>query len=243
MLTWLSGAEDVDPVVLGAWFHHRFTQIHPYQDGNGRVARTLTTLILLRDDLLPLVIDRDLRVEYVKALEKADFGDLKPLAKLFARLERTAILQALSVDTDAEIAYEKTLTEAVIETLAEKFGRRRRKKDIELRKVNQLALDLRSRTRESLEKNLSHLKDSISPLVTPEIHIQDGGPDRGNSYWYKFEVIQSAREAKKFANFNEDHHFVKAAFSADRERLFLWHHFITWAGNCPASLRLRHFPD
>ena len=220
LLTWLSDAEDIDPVVLSAWLHHRFTQIHPYQDGNGRVARTLTTLILLRADLLPLVIDRDLRVEYVKALEEADFGDLTTLAKLFARLERTAILQALSVDTDAEISYEKTLTEAVIDNLAEKFGRRRRAKDLELRKVNDLALDLRGRTRDFLEKNLSRLKKGLgSQIVTPEVYIQDGGPDRENSHWYKFDVIQSAREAGKFANFNEDHYFTKASFRSDRERL------------------------
>jgi Fic family protein len=37
-----------DPVIVAAWAHHRFTQIHPYQDGNGRVSRALTTMILLR---------------------------------------------------------------------------------------------------------------------------------------------------------------------------------------------------
>ena len=51
-----------DPIIVSAWLHHRFTQIHPYQDGNGRVARALTTSVLLRADLLPLVVDRDLRV-------------------------------------------------------------------------------------------------------------------------------------------------------------------------------------
>ena len=34
-------------------------------------------------------------VEYIDALEAADFGDLAPLASFFARLERTAIMQAL----------------------------------------------------------------------------------------------------------------------------------------------------
>ncbi len=30
-------------LLTGAWLHHRFTQIHPFQDGNGRVARALLT--------------------------------------------------------------------------------------------------------------------------------------------------------------------------------------------------------
>jgi Fic family protein len=110
LLTWLNQYDAEDPIVVAAWLHHRFTQIHPYQDGNGRVARALTTLVLLRSELLPLVIDRDLRVEYIGALEVADADDLSPLASLFARLERAAIMQALSVDADKEISYHQSLT-------------------------------------------------------------------------------------------------------------------------------------
>ena len=59
----------------------------------------------------------------------------------------------------------------------------------------------------------------MSQLAQPEIHVADGGPDRGNAHWYKFEVIKSANETRKFANFDEDHYFVKASFRAERERL------------------------
>ncbi len=219
LLGWLSHSTDADPIILASWFHHRFTQIHPYQDGNGRVVRALTTLILLRADLLPLVVDRDLRVEYVGALEAADNGDLTRLTRLFARLERTAILQALSVDADAEISHEKTLTTAVIDTLAEKFRRRRHAKDLELRQVNALAEQLRQRAREYIEGALNRLKGPVSQLLRPDIHIANGGPDRGNAHWYKFEVVKSSNDAKTFANFEEEHYFVKASFRADRERL------------------------
>jgi Fic family protein len=68
LLDWLGQYEAIDPTIVAAWLHHRFTQIHPYQDGNGRVVRALTTLVLLRAELLPLVVDRDLRVEYIEAL-------------------------------------------------------------------------------------------------------------------------------------------------------------------------------
>ena len=219
LLGWLSRSSDADPIILASWFHHRFTQIHPYQDGNGRVARTLTTLILLRAGLLPLVIDRDLRVDYISALEEADLGALASLTKLFARLERTAILQALSVDADAEISHEKTLTAAVIDTLADKFRRKRRAKDIQLRQVNVLAERLRQRTREYVEVALNRLKGPVSQLAQPEIYIADGGPDRGNAHWYKFEVVRSANAAKTFANFDENHYFIKASFRVNRERL------------------------
>jgi hypothetical protein len=173
----------------------------------------------LRSELLPLVIDRDLRVEYIKALEAADAGDLSALASMFARLERAAILQALSVDADAEISHQRTLTSAVIESLTLKFGRRREAKHAEFRRVNAVALALRARARKALEQAFNQLKGPVSSVAEPQIHVADGGPDRGNAHWYKFEVVKSANEAGKFANFTEDHYFVKASIRVERERL------------------------
>ena len=219
LLSWCSQYNAEDPIIVAAWLHHRFTQIHPYQDGNGRVARALTTLILLRSELLPLVIDRDLRVEYIASLEAADDHDLSPLAALFARLERTAMMQALSVDVDKEVSYQQSLTAAVIENLALKFGRRREAKHAELRMVNQVAFALRGRARSTLEKAFSQLGEPLSEVAVPQISITDGGPDRGNAYWYRFEVIQSANDSGKFANFAEDHYFVKASMRVAQERL------------------------
>src|SRR5205807_5503511 len=45
----------IAPEVEGAWLHHRFTQIHPFQDGNGRIARALASLVFLRAGWFPLV--------------------------------------------------------------------------------------------------------------------------------------------------------------------------------------------
>ncbi len=227
LLQWFSGYAAEDPIIVAAWFHHRFTQIHPYQDGNGRVARAVTTLILLRSQLLPLIIDRDLRVEYIKVLESADAGDLSTLASLFARLERTAILQALSVDADAEISHQRTLTSAVIESLVDKFNKRRQAKLAELRRVNSLALPLRAQAHGVLDNAFHALSIPLSEVAEPEIRVNDGGPDRGNAHWYRFEVIKSANDAGKFANFTEDHYFVKASIRVQRERLIFvisFHH-------------------
>ncbi len=219
LLLWLSQYATEDPIVVAAWLHHRFTQIHPYQDGNGRVARALTTLILLRSELLPLVIDRDLRMDYIGSLEAADTGDLSRLASLFARLERSAIMQALSVDADKDISYQKSLTSAVIESLTRKLGKRREEKHAELRRVNDVAVKLRSLARSILEQNLNLLREPLSNVAETQIDITNGGPDYGNDHWYKFEVIQSANENNKFANFSEDHYFLKASMRAARERL------------------------
>jgi Fic family protein len=219
LLGWLPQYLGDDPIIVAAWFHYRFTQIHPYQDGNGRVARALTTLILLRADLLPLVVDRDRRSEYIKALELADQAKLSSLAEIFARLERNAILQALSVDADTEISHHKSLTSAVIGSLADKFGRRRIQKVAELRQVNLVAIELRATAHMLLEQAFGEIEPTLDEVGEPTIYVRDGGPDWNNAHWYKYEVVQSAKEADKFANFAEDHYFVRGLIRVNTERL------------------------
>ena len=227
LLELVSGYRDEDPIIVTAWFHHRFTQVHPYQDGNGRVARAVTTLLLLQADLLPLVIDRDLRVEYIESLEQADGGELKPLASLFARLERNAILQALSVDADAEIEQHRRLTSAVIHSLAAKFNRRRQEKDATLRQANDVAVALRARARDMIQASFEELGDPLSEIGRPDIYLLEGGPDNNNAHWYRYDVIKSGRESGKYINFDEAHYFNKCTLRVGRERLVLvvsFHH-------------------
>jgi Fic family protein len=48
----LAGAEGTDSYVLAAMAHLNLTMIHPFRDGNGRMARALQTLVLSRNDIL-----------------------------------------------------------------------------------------------------------------------------------------------------------------------------------------------
>ncbi|MDA0206172.1 MAG: Fic family protein [Acidobacteria bacterium] len=219
LLAWLSSYDGEDPIIVAAWLHHRFTQIHPYQDGKGRLARVLTTLVLLKAELLPLVVDRDLRVDYIKALESADGGSLNSLSAIFARLERQAILQALSVDSEAELSHQKSLSSAAIESLAAKFNKRRDERFGELRQVNEIAIALRAQARTTIGQTFELLRESVPGSVEPHVFMTEGGPDRDNAHWYRHDVVQSARVAGTFANFNEDHYFMKGAILVERERL------------------------
>lgn len=77
--------DEVPAEVEAAWLHHRFTQIHPFQDGNGRIARALATLVLIRGGLFPMIITLDQKSDYLDCLEHADRGDLKALVFLISR--------------------------------------------------------------------------------------------------------------------------------------------------------------
>ncbi|GFZ33984.1 cell division protein Fic [Clostridium zeae] len=65
------------PVELAAEFHFRYVYIHPFIDGNGRTARLLMNLILMRNGYPISIIKTENRDEYMKSLESASTeGDL-----------------------------------------------------------------------------------------------------------------------------------------------------------------------
>ena len=88
------------PHIEAAWLHHAFTQIHPFQDGNGRVARAIASLVFIKDGFFPLVVNRDDREKYIDALESAYHGDLSPLVRLFSQLQKRALTKAIGRAVD-----------------------------------------------------------------------------------------------------------------------------------------------
>jgi len=73
---WMAENEaKLHPVVFAAQAHKRFVFIHPFIDGNGRVARLLMNLCLLRHGYTLAIILPVLRAEYVAVLEKAHEDD------------------------------------------------------------------------------------------------------------------------------------------------------------------------
>ena len=80
--------------VAAAWLHHRFVQIHPFQDGNGRVGRAIASLALIESGWFPLVVTRHDRPEYLQALSDADAGSLTPLVSLLGQLQQRCIDEA-----------------------------------------------------------------------------------------------------------------------------------------------------
>ena len=60
------------PVILAAVFHYRFVRIHPFDDGNGRMARLLMNMILMRHGYTVAVIPIDKRNQYIQQLERID---------------------------------------------------------------------------------------------------------------------------------------------------------------------------
>lgn len=81
---WITVERDqLHPVVFAAQLHKRFVFIHPFKDGNGRIARLIMNTTLVQDGYLLAVIPPVLRHEYIELLEKAHKDD-KPFEQFIA---------------------------------------------------------------------------------------------------------------------------------------------------------------
>ena len=105
---WLAKAEPAPATSFDA--HYRLVAIHPFADGNGRTARLLMNLLLLREGYPPVAVRPDDRKTYLDALEQASVrNDLKPFQtfmheRLDATLEEylSALQEALPQSPDRE---------------------------------------------------------------------------------------------------------------------------------------------
>ena len=116
LLAWYSEQRErkTHPVAVAAEFHARFAEIHPFYDGNGRMARLLTNLILRRNGYPEAIVPVEDREKYFRLLENADAEGYAPLTgyladrcsvslRLFLRCGRGESIEEPD-DIDLEIA-------------------------------------------------------------------------------------------------------------------------------------------
>ena len=91
-LTDWTNTSGMNIVLKSAIFHHRFVWIHPFFDGNGRTARLLFNLLLMKEGFPPAIILKNDRKKYYDTLNFANNGNYSKLVLL--------ILQALERSLD-----------------------------------------------------------------------------------------------------------------------------------------------
>ncbi|MBN1133646.1 MAG: Fic family protein [Methanosarcinaceae archaeon] len=85
------------PIETAAFLHHRFVEIHPFTDGNGRVARLLTNLYLISRNYPLIVLKKEDRNKYYKYLRAADSGNLGPFANFVTKAVDESLTLYLSI--------------------------------------------------------------------------------------------------------------------------------------------------
>ncbi len=92
------------PVTQAAYVHYCFVAIHPFADGNGRVARALASTFTYKAISIPIVILTDQKNSYLDALELADQGNFSAFTNfMLARSLDSAelVLEGLRNDQQA----------------------------------------------------------------------------------------------------------------------------------------------
>jgi hypothetical protein len=188
---------DVSPEVSAAWLHHRFTQIHPFQDGNGRIARALATIVFLQAGWFPLVISRDIRSDYIAALEAADYGELTPLVKLFGRNAKQAFTKALTLSEDV-LSGEVGLP-TIVRSLADVYEARRRLTLENYKRVEGVATDLVAEAHGLLREVATQIKNEFKEVTSPpKVHVTRSR--EANQHYYTAQIIKVAQGLGYWAN-------------------------------------------
>ena len=218
LVRWYSDDETkFAPEIISAWLHHKFAAIHPFQDGNGRVARTLASLVFLKAGLFPVVMREADRDDYISALEEADRGNLSALVGLFSRRQRDAILMALGLEQQAAQArHAEQIISAAIVVLKDRFA-------AEVQRVPEVYATA-DRLRGIATKRLQELSDLLNDelrAVTPPGHIRysanvrvadNNAPER--TFFYN-QIIEVAKTLRYFANVEKHRSWTRLAIKTE----------------------------
>jgi fido (protein-threonine AMPylation protein) len=210
-------AAEENSIIVSAWFHHAFTQIHPFQDGNGRMARLLSSLIWIKEGLFPLTVKRDEKSSYIGALEKADVGDPNELVKFFSEAQSKSIDRFLNYKKEAMPG--ATLAE-VANVFGEKISDFKRKKEADRQK---LLADHREIVYDKIYKVFGGLRDELVVALRGrdiEIQVKSVKPEAEEAHWYAKQIIDYASHHKYYFNMLRPRFWFRFSFKIAQEKRY-----------------------
>jgi fido (protein-threonine AMPylation protein) len=181
--------EGVPSELQAAWLHHRFTQIHPFQDGNGRVARALASLVLVKDGLFPLVITRDDKPRYIDALEAADKGNLRLLVDVFVRSQATQFRKASAV---SEVILIEEDVQSALDGLLQAADRVAKEKVHALNSVFDHAATIEQDLQNRLQALVPTINDALG-RVTESANVFVNRSSDQTDFYYRSQIIDNAK--------------------------------------------------
>lgn len=194
-------ASPIHPIIRAAWLHHRFVQIHPFADGNGRVARALTFLVLEKHHYAPLVVDRWHRSNYLSALDSANTGSLRELVLLFVKLEASALTSELERPIEVSSG---GLAIEVAHTLAAQLAATRRRQQTERQqRLTARAVAVGGRLREWFERKRAELHETFRGRGITDVFVSadtEMPPISSKTHWFRRQIIRSSQLAGHYAD-------------------------------------------
>jgi cell filamentation protein, protein adenylyltransferase len=198
LVSWVKRPKDLDRLAFATIAHHKLVAIHPFLDGNGRVARLLLNLLLMKAGYPIVNIRREDRPRYYEALSFADVGLYSPLLNLTLdrALEIFREMKRVQEETDRMRQWADQLgeKEAEVEQRREERGYR-----IWLSSFETVKLEFQSRA-ELLDDELDSVEISFKPYPAPDLTkylvLRDKG--RAPQTWFFSLRFRQQNEAQTF---------------------------------------------
>jgi Fic family protein len=99
LIDWLNSeqAQTLHPIEYATTAHFRFVSIHPFRDGNGRTARLLMNLLLLRGGYPIVIISNSVRNDYINAVAygQQNQDDINQLLTLILDATKSSLIETL----------------------------------------------------------------------------------------------------------------------------------------------------
>ena len=210
---------NVPPEIEAAWLHHRFTQIHPFQDGNGRLARCLASLVFIQAGWFPLAVTRDDRAVYIQASEQADMGDLSGLVKLFSKNQKQAFIRSLGLSE--QILSESRRAKIVIESIADKL-KQTQSVNLQRQKVEKYAKILADIAGNRLEEVVAEIQFALQNLLNEVAVFPVIAPDDGSkSHYHRYQLVETAKQLNYYANIRNYHNWLQLVIDGQFSTMIL----------------------
>lgn len=200
LVTWLDASLNegtLHPVTIAAKLHHDFVLIHPFDDGNGRVARMLVNYLFMRLGYPPVIVPTQEKATYLAALRLADAGDLGALVNFLGqRLENSLMLavkagKGESVEETGDIEKEIALFIRTQEHHKEK---------VKPRSPDALR-DLYNIGFKRLFTSITERMKVFDPLFLKSgIHVEPGAPGESSDpvHCFEYQLSKGFRESNQF---------------------------------------------
>ncbi|MCH9033524.1 MAG: Fic family protein [Planctomycetes bacterium] len=203
-------------ILCATWVHWAIARIHPFFDGNGRIARLWQDLVLYQNSFTCAVIRPEDRSDYLQSLAEADEGQFNPLVQLVAQRISFAFDRYLIELRESE-RDDQWLTELV----GEADARTKQKREISYmrwtRKMEQLRREF-----EHCAARVSSASDEIGVQVRPyEVIGQSSwenirsGVGAGKTWLFQMEFSRE-RERRRYIFFFGQHFWGECDTDRDR---------------------------
>jgi Fic family protein len=156
LFEWISGSYDVDPIILSAIAHHELVKIHPFKDGNGRTARLLMNLILIKSGYPVCNILKTERPDYYESLSAADEGEYEPIIEIVAKRSRALLDEMIRMREETNRTKEWASRWGALDLNA-RLGREKNEFELWKNRMNLIKLEFKQQV-DLLNQNLTTYK-------------------------------------------------------------------------------------